>query len=301
MEVMTVRETLKPLVAMIERTSNDLSKALQDASFSDDRAGYLEVSSPALVANDNSMYSGAQAATLCSKIYSSIHYKRGFQSGRETSMAAGFLMVDPEIMDLADAVNQAKQRFSEQVIELGRNPGMKNKHRRNQKVAEALASGSDSAICLQQAYRKIQVLRDNVVKLNWQWISKPSRKKVSRNEAIELLENLKKHWPHNEALYEPQIKALVSLPEDARLVRELQQGSPALKVTVGYEETKFTSTGSWYYPKLSASMPVLIPNNGTTPKLNWPSVERSCNYSSYTGTRPSSRKDLICPSINLWS
>jgi hypothetical protein len=98
--------------------------------------------------------------------------------------------------------------------------------------------------------------------------------------------------------YSTQLHALGKLPRNTPLVRVLQT-STGLKARLVGVEKQTTTTGKTYYPRITASMPLLLARQAFTPEIILPKPRGEVQGA--LGGKASQRGELIAPSINVWT
>ncbi|MEJ2444199.1 MAG: DNA replication terminus site-binding protein [Exilibacterium sp.] len=292
MEIAQQRAQLTEALERLTNAAGILRQSLMGDKARGWAARWYEVSNPCLIGASNGIVEDAEAYDLTARIYTQFLYAP-IQAPTQTVMAVGYVMASEQTIEAAQALNREKKAFETLVVSFGERPGMKNVARRNKKIKQLLALGGDQALCLKQAYRQIQVLPKPVAKLKWSWESKPATRKITRDKSIAQLLELKNFWVGHEGLYEPQLRALASLPAGAELVQVLQEKSTGLKVRTG----QLTASGK-SYAKLSASMPVILCHQ-SPPPFTPPSP--TPEFKNWTGGTETLRSNLIAPSINVWT
>jgi len=258
---------------------------------------WLELSDPCLVGSGQGLVEGKRAYNLANKIYSQFHYRSPIQEPRQTAMAVGYLMVGPDSIEAAQTLNQTKHDFERFIVGLTQQQGMKNVFRRNQKVQALLKGVGAGRLCLQQVYRRIPIVEYELKRIAFAWVSKPALKKISPLQACAILENLMKQNPYNHEAYKVQHRCLSQLPANTSLVRELQV-STGMKARLTSVVPQTTSNGCPYYPRITASMPLLLAAQTKAPEIILPRAKS--DLVGKRGGPVSQRGELLAPSINVW-
>jgi len=300
MDERRLQEVLKELLHHLLQASASLHEALmldKSLSTSASAAGWFELCEPRLVGTRRDLVQGKQAFNLASKIYSQFHYRSPVQEPRQTAMAVGYVMVGADTIEVARTVNKAKHDFERFIVSLGQYHGMKNVFRRNQKVQALLQEVGAGRLCLQQVYRRIPVVDFELKRIAFAWVTKPALKKITPLQACELLENLMRQYPDSNDLYQMQYQRLSQLPDSTPLVRELQS-STGMKARLSGVDLQTTSTGSPYYPRVTASMPLLLAAQTQAPEMLLPRLK--LDIEGRLGGPRSQRGELLAESINVW-
>jgi len=300
MDERRLQEALKGLLQHLLEVSASLHEALmldKSLSTSANAAGWFELCEPRLVGTRRDLVQGKQAYNLASKIYSQFHYRSPIQEPRQTAMAAGYVMVGADAVVAAQAVNQAKYDFERFIVSLTQYRGMKNVFRRNQKVQALLQAAGAGRLCLQQVYRRIPIVDFELKRIAFAWVTKPALKKITPLQACELLESLMRQYPDSKGLYQTQYQRLSQLPDSTPLVRELQS-STGMKARLSGVEPQVTSTGRPYYPRVTASMPLLLSAQTQAPEMVLPRLKS--DVEGKRGGPISQRGELLAESINVW-
>lgn len=292
---------LKSSLVRLQQASTVLHEALmkeKTLATSASSAAWFELCEPFLVGKARGLVGGKRAYNLISKIYSQFSYRSPIQQSRQTAMAVGFVMVGAESIEAAQALNQVKYDFERFVVGLTKYQGMKNVFRRNQKVQALLQEVGAGRLCLQQVYRRVPVVEFELKRIAFAWVRKPAVKKVTPEQACELLENLIKQNPDNHESYKAQHKVLAQLPANTPLIRELQH-STGMKARLTGSVPQVTAGGSPYYPRITASMPLLLAAQKEAPEMVLPRVKS--DVAGKAGGPISQRGELLAPAINVWS
>jgi len=260
-------------------------------------ASWFELCEPCLVGKGHDFIQGKRAFNLASKIFSQFHYRSPIQEPRQTAMAVGYVMAGTRCIEAAQAVNHAKYEFERFVVSLTEYSGMKNVFRRNQKVQDLLQGVGAGRLCLQQVYRRIPIVDYELRRIAFAWVTKPALKKITPLQACELLENLMRRYPDSQVVYQEQHKRLRQLSDATPLVRELQI-STGMKARLSAVVAQTTSRGSPYYPRITASMPLLLAAQTQAPELVLPRLKS--DVEGKLGGPKSQRGELLAASINVW-
>jgi len=291
---------LKRYLHSLLQTSAALHEALmQDKSLHKFpcAATWFELCDPCLVGSGHDMVQGKRAFNLVSKIYSQFNYRSPIQEPRQTAMAVGYVMASRQCIEAAQAVNEAKHQFERFVVSLSECSGMKNVFRRNQKVQNLLREVGAGRLCLQQVYRRIPIVDFELKRIAFSWVTKPAVKKITPLQARELLENLMRQYPNSQNLYQKQYQRLSQLPDNTPLVRELQL-STGMKARLSGVMPQTTSLGRPYYPRITASMPLLLAAQTQAPDMVLPRLKS--DVMGKLGGPKSQRGELLAASINVW-
>jgi len=295
-----LQDSLSALLESLLQASSALHEALmlEKASIrSPASASWFELCDPCLVGKGQGLVEGKRAYNLASKIYSQFHYRSPIQEPRQTAMAVGYVMVGVGSIHAAQNLNKAKHDFERFIVGLTEYQGMKNVFRRNQKVQALLQGVGAGRLCLQQVYRRVPIVDFELKRIAFAWVSKPALKKITPIQACELIENLMKKKPGNHEAYQAQYRCLAKLPASTSLVRELQL-STGMKARLTGVTPQRTSSGGPYYPRITASMPLLLSSQQESPEMILPRVKS--DLAGKNGGPVSQRGELLAPSINVW-
>lgn len=296
-----LQQRLQALLIDLQQTIQRFQACLAEDSLlhaSGMHAAWLELSDPCLVGNSHELLHGGQAVQWASQLFGQFEYRVPFQASRQTAMAVGYLMVEAQTQAAAVQVNVAKEDFERVVVGLSEQAGMKNVYRRNQKVQALLADMGVGRLCLQQVYRHLPIVESDVKRIAFGWVTKPAVVKITPLEACQLLDKLMQQYPDSRGLLESQHKRLAGLAEDTPLVRELQI-STGMKARLSAREKRKTSKGNPYYPRITASMPLLLTAQSQPPELVLPKPKGESEGGN--GGPASQRGECLAPSINVWS
>ena len=260
-------------------------------------ASWFELCEPCLVGTSHELLQGKKAFNLAGKIYAQFEYRSPLQEARQTAMAVGYVIAGEATLAAARGLNEAKANFERLVVGLAEQGGMKNVYKRNQKVQTLLRETGAGRLCLQQVYRRIPIVEFELKRIAFAWVTKPALKKITPLQACGLLEKLMLQYPDSDGLYQMQHQRLTQLPPDTPLVRELQS-STGMKARLSGVEQRRTSTGNAYYPRITASMPLLLAAQAAPPELILPKPK--AEVAGKQGGPKSQRGELLAASINVW-
>lgn len=261
-------------------------------------ATWYELSDPTLVGRSQALIQGKKAFNLASKLYAQYEYKSPLQQARQTAMAVGYIMSGDETIKAARKLNGAKESFECLVVGLSKQKGFKNVYKRNQKVQRLLQESGLGRLCLQQVYRRIPIVEFELKRIAFAWVTKPALKKITPQEACELLMKSTQNSLKSQGAYQSQYQRLASLERHTPLVRELQS-STGMKARLSGVQVQRTSNGHPYYPRITASMPLLLAAQQQPPELVLPNPKST--IIGKQGGPKSQRGELLAPSINVWS
>lgn len=186
------------------------------------------------------------------ELYSDIWYIDG-SDGRTTRSQCGLVAGSPQLLDLANLVNQAKTHFKQTVIAYhaseGKYPDTALKTRAKA-LAEALNREGLARLHLKQCYRHIPVLEFTPTKVGFNWYcSGRSIKRLSVEAVMRMLQKMDTGQPHIEI----QLQVLASLPPDEPLA-QLQTQAPVVRANLQWSEN-----GVRQRRALNCALPLLFP------------------------------------------
>lgn len=170
------------------------------------------------------------------QLLSQVEYLDG-QQPREILVGAGIIAASRETLDAIENLNQAKQAFKLAMLKL-KAAKVSPKHemlienfeqilaQRDIGVASTLARMGLGRVHLKQAYRKIPYYLQRPQKIAWTWANTRSIKKITMQEAAELLN---KH--NKDAGIERQLKLLQGLDPNEKLA-VVQELAPHLRANL---------------------------------------------------------------------
>jgi hypothetical protein len=215
--------------------------------------------------NDN-----ARVATC--RLYSQLTYLDD-QEGREILLGVGLIGASPETLKQAEKLNLAKKQFQLAIKELKAQKLTLTddwlreaflglfESLRHEFTATALEAAGLSRLHLKQCYRQIPILEVYPTKVSWTWANTRSIKKISKNDAVALLNK-----KGNDLGIQKQIEKVqgLSAEECIAIVQEL---APHLRTNIIYptrgdEVDRIMMKGSLpllYPAQLGEALPIVIP------------------------------------------
>jgi len=194
------------------------------------------------------------------------------QEGREILLGVGLIGVSKKTLEQAHALNMAKKQFKQAVQALkAQKLSLTDdwlreafiqlfETFRNDYTATALEAAGLSRLHLKQCYRQIPILDKRPLKVSWSWANTRSIKKISKKDAIELLNK-----KGDDLGIQSQISKVhaMSAGECIAIVQEL---APHLRTNIVYpgvdEVDRVMMKGSLpllYPAQFGEELPVIIP------------------------------------------
>lgn len=206
------------------------------------------------------------------KLYSQNTYIEG-QEGREILIGVGLIGASPDTLAQAEALNLAKKQFKLAIVTL---KAQKLKltddwlreafigffeNNRHEFTATALRAAGLSRLHLKQCYRQIPVLNKRPTKVSWSWANTRSIKKISKTDAIALLNK-----KGNDLGIQKQIEKVLALPQ-GECIAIVQELAPHLRTNIIYpgagesvERIMMKGSLPLLYPaQLGEDLPMVIP------------------------------------------
>jgi hypothetical protein len=189
-------------------------------------------------------------------LYQALWYEDS-QDGRETLTCPGIVGASPVTLDMARALNAAKDAFKGAVLALKALPKteagrlLDDLHRRDDQVALAMQRMGVARLNLKQAYRHVPILDRRPLKIGFTW-SKQGRT-IQRTTVAEARRLLEQRRESPQVLVE--INRLTSLPESECLAR-VRSVCPHLRANI-----VFASGGPPARQRrlMQAPLPILVP------------------------------------------
>lgn len=190
------------------------------------------------------------------------------QAPREILIMAGFIAASPQTIEAAHQLNEAKCAFKESIITLKQqkiklpkitqaalNEAIHDYHR-HRKIASNLNRIGLARLHLKQCYRLIPILPDHPKKISWTWAHTRSIKKITRQQAEQML--IKKGQDQG---IQYQLEKLYQLPANEPLAI-IQELAPHLRANIVFH--KDTSHSSLRM-MIKGPVPILYPENAAYP------------------------------------
>lgn len=186
------------------------------------------------------------------------------QSPREIFICAGFMGASPETLERVKAVNEAKDKFKQAILQLksaklsATDPVLMEKFSqlllRAPTTSNALKNMGLSRLHLKQCYRRLPILDSVPSKISWTWAHTRSIKKISLSDAQNLLQKR-----GNDEGIQIQLQKLGMLQPNESLA-VVQELAPHLRANV-----VFKTQGGTKRIMIKGPMPIFFPADEMTP------------------------------------